>query len=262
MDQPRQTSLNIFDGLRAFWSGVVFIVTSPRLWFYAIVPAGMLIFVTVLITALLLWGGVSLETRWLGQPESTWGKIFGWIINIFLFLLSFLTALVVGLSVAQPLSCFALEAISHAQEKELTGRASPAASKLASMISTAKAVSLALAVGIPILTVLFVVNLFFPPAAVVTVPLKFVVCSWLLAWDFIDYPMGLRGMSLRARLGWVWQNFDAFSAFGMAWTALVFIPGFVLLLLPMGVAGATQMLVEYDAMSSVPTVENAPMPVE
>jgi uncharacterized protein involved in cysteine biosynthesis len=42
---------------------------------------------------------------------------------------------------------------------------------------------------------------------------------------------------------WVWRNVGAFTAFGLAWAGLVVIPGVVLLLLPMGVAGATRMVV-------------------
>jgi CysZ protein len=254
MDPVPRSSLNFLDGLRAFGSGVSFIVTTPRVWIFAFVPAVMLLLVLVVVSVLLTWGGLHAQTALLGEPQSTWGRVLGWILSAFLVLISLLLSLLVALTIAQPLSCFALEAISHAQEKELTGKAPPTASKLASMISTAKAVALALAVGIPILTILFLVNFFFPPAAIVTVPLKFLVCSWLLAWDFIDYPMGLRGMSLRARLGWVARNLDAFSAFGMAWALLVFIPGVVLLVLPMGVAGATRMLVEYESKQEQPAV--------
>jgi CysZ protein len=100
-----------------------------------------------------------------------------------------------------------------------------------------------LLVGGPILAVLFLINLAFPPAALVTVPLKLLVCAWMLAWDFFDYPLGLRGLGVRARLRWVGRRFGAFTAFGLAWASLVVVPGVVLLLLPMGVAGATHLVV-------------------
>ncbi len=100
--------------------------------------------------------------------------------------------------------------------------------------------------GAPALVVLFLIGLAFPPATVVTVPLKLLVCGWMLAWDFLDYPLTMRELGLRARVGWVARHFGAFTVFGLMWAALVVVPGLVLLLLPMGVAGAAQLVVAAD----------------
>ena len=96
------------------------------------------------------------------------------------------------------------------------------------------------------LALLFVVNIFYPPAVVVTAPLKFLVCSWILAGDFNDYPLGLRGLGVRARLRWVGRHFGAFTGFGALWAVVCFVPGIALVLLPMGVAGATRLLLQDD----------------
>jgi CysZ protein len=160
-----------------------------------------------------------------------------------LALVGVVVALLLALVMAQPLSGWALERISHVQERAMTGHSGPRSSFLVSFLVTLQAVLLSLAVGVPVLAVLFTINFFFPPAAVVTVPLKFLVCGWMLAWDFIDYPLSLRGLGLLARAGWVWRNAGAFTVFGLAWAGLVVVPGVVLLLLPMGVAGATRMVV-------------------
>ena len=42
----------------------------------------------------------------------------------------------------------------------------------------------------------------------------------------------------------MFQHFAAFTAFGVAWSLVVIIPGVVLFILPMGVAGATTLVVE------------------
>ena len=89
-------------------------------------------------------------------------------------------------------------------------------------------------------------NFFFPPAAIVTIPLKVLVCSWMVAWNLLDYPLGLRGMGLSARLKWVGQHFGAFTLFGFLWAMVAVVPGIILLLLPMGVAGATRMVLRDD----------------
>ena len=53
-------------------------------------------------------------------------------------------------------------------------------------------------------------------------------------------------LGLRARLRWVGRRFGAFSTFGITWAALLAVPGLVLLLLPMGVAGATRLVVAVE----------------
>jgi CysZ protein len=103
-----------------------------------------------------------------------------------------------------------------------------------------------LSVGGSALTVLFLITLYFSPAAVVTVPLKFLVWSWMLAWDFLDYPLGLRGLGVIARIRWVLRHFGAFTVFGALWATVCIVPGIALLLLPMGVAGATRLVLRDD----------------
>ena len=43
------------------------------------------------------------------------------------------------------------------------------------------------------------------------------VLGWMLAWDFIGYPMGMRLQGLGPRLKWVFRNFGAFTLFGLTW---------------------------------------------
>jgi uncharacterized protein involved in cysteine biosynthesis len=77
----------------------------------------------------------------------------------------------------------------------------------------------------------------------VTVPLKVLVCGWMLAWDFIDYPLAMRGVGLEERFAWVGRNLGAFTLFGVLWALLLVVPGMQLVILPMGVAGATRLVV-------------------
>ena len=188
-------------------------------------------------------------SAWLiGSDPSTWGQIGYWGLMIALCVVGLPAAVLLALSLAQPFSGFALESIAHAQEFALTGTAASKVSFLAAMVSTTKAVVIALLVGGTLLAILFVISFFFPPAAVVTVPLKVLVCGWMLAWDFIDYPLGMRGVGLEGRFAWVGRNFAAFTLFGALWALLVVVPGVVLLVLPMGVAGATRLVVADEAV--------------
>ncbi len=213
------------------------------MWGYALVPVTMLLLLSCGLFGLAVWGSLSLSTFVFGPDPGTWGRVGYWSMTIALGLVSVVVAVLVALSVAQPLSGWALESISHAQEIALTGTAAPKTSFLANLISTAKAVMIALMIGGTLLIVLFLISFFFPPAAIVTVPLKFIVCGWMLAWDFIDYPLAMRGVGLESRFAWVGRNFGAFTLFGLMWALLVIVPGVVLLVLPMGVAGATHLVV-------------------
>jgi CysZ protein len=242
--------VGLLSGLEAFGSGVGFIVGTPRVWGYALVPVAMLLVLLCGLIGLAVWGSFHFSTSLFGPDPGTWGQIGYWILTVALVLVGIIVAVLLALSLAQPLSGFALEAISHAQEIALTGTAAPKTSFVANLISTAKAVFMALLIGGTLLAVLFIINFFFPPAMIVTVPLKFIVCGWMLAWDFIDYPLAMRGVGLEGRFAWVGRNFGAFTLFGLLWALLVVVPGVVLVVLPMGVAGATRLVVADERVRS------------
>jgi CysZ protein len=235
--------VSLLSGLEAFGGGIGFIISTPRVWGYALVPMTMLLLLSCGLTGVGVWGSHHLSTSVFGEDVGTWGQVGKWSLTVVLTLVAIIAAVLVALSLAQPLSGFALEAIAHAQEVALTGRAAPKTSFVSNLLSTTKAVLVALMVGGTLLTILFVIGFVFPPATLVTVPLKFVVCGWMLAWDFIDYPLAMRGVGLERRFAWVGRNFGAFTLFGLLWALMVVLPGVVLLVLPMGVAGATRLVV-------------------
>jgi CysZ protein len=236
-------TVGLLSGLEAFGSGIGFIVFTPRVWGHALVPMTMLLLLSCGLTGLAVWASHHLSTSVFGPDPGVWGRVGWWLMTISLAVVGFVAALLLALSLAQPLSGFALEAISHAQEVALTGHAPPKTSFLTNLLSTTKAVVIALLVGGTLLAVLFVINFFFPPAALVTIPLKLIVCGWMLAWDFLDYPLAMHGVGLEERFAWVGRNFGAFTLFGLLWALLIVVPGVVLLILPMGVAGATRLVV-------------------
>ena len=174
--ESHESSLSIGSGLSAFAGGIGFIVTTPRVWIFALVPMVVMCIVTLLLTGLFVWGGVSLTGWVLGEPESTWGRVGAWLLNAMVVLVSLLVSAVVAMSVAQPLSGFALEAVADRQEFALTGRSLPRQPFFASMLATTRIVMLTLLVGGTLLIILFIATLLFPPIAVVTVPLKFIIC--------------------------------------------------------------------------------------
>ena len=242
----RRTGVTTLGAIDAFVGGIGFILATPRMWPLAAVPAAVLTLLLIAFAAAGFWGAAELSEIVFGSDRETWGTIGYWILSVFLALVALLIALVLALVLAEPLSAFAMERISAAQQRELTGDAPEAPALLVALWLSLGCISFALVLGGLALVALFLVNFFFPPAVVVTVPLKLLVCSWMLAWNFLDYPLCLRGMGLWARMKWVNRHFGAFTLFGILWTTVAVVPGVILVLLPMGVAGATRMVLSDD----------------
>jgi CysZ protein len=241
-------AIGLSHAVDGFAGGIMFVLGTPRVWGWAAVPAVMMLILMCGGGALGTWGTIEVLRAWLGEQQArgSWGEIGYWLLVCLLVPLIVVMGVLLGLLLAQPLSGYALERIAHAQQRALTGHAGPTQPFLVALWVNLCTVTFTLLAGTPVLAALFVINMFFPPAAVVTVPLKFLVCSWMLAWNFLDYPLGLRGLGVRARLRWVLRHFGAFTLFGVLWAGLCVVPGVVLVLLPMGVAGATRMILRDD----------------
>jgi CysZ protein len=194
--------------------------------------------IPVLVAGLLFGGGGALAI-WSGTKLSEY-----LLLRIVFWAIGLVVAFFLAISLAQPLSGFALDAIARKQELALGGRTWPSQPALTGALRSLRVTLTALAIGLPILAALALVTFLFPPAAVVTVPLKFIVTGVLAAYDLLDYPLSLRGRTVSDRLVFIRANFAAVLGFGVATAALLLIPGVGLFLLPFGVAGATRMVVE------------------
>ncbi len=235
------TKLRVIDGARAFFGGIGFVVTHPSIWGYAIVPVFVLCALTATLGALGLWGSWHLVSA-IVSGASAWAEAGRWVLELLIGSVVLITAALLGFAFAQPLSGFALEAISERQHVSLGGAPHPKPMFLANMKRSIAVNLLGLAVGVPLFVILTVIEVAAPPAAVVTWPLKFIVSALLLAWDLLDYPLGLRGVSVGERLSFIGRNFWALFLFGCLGAVVLLVPGFGLLLLPYGVAGATRLV--------------------
>lgn len=248
--------LGLREGLRAAVGGLRFIVLRPQSWPWSLVPV-------VVAVVLVLVFGVSLGAL-VWRLSSAWrhaaglGAVLGWLGSVGALLGSSVVSLLAGLSLAQPLSGFALDGLSRQQEIALGGEARPDGSLWETTWRGLRVTLAALGLGLPIIVILSLLGLVIPFAFVVTVPLKFVVTGLLVAWDFLDYPLGLRGMAVRDRITFVRTHVRAVLAFGLAMAGMLLIPGVGLLLLPIGVAGATRLVVATER--ALPPGEPVPAP--
>jgi CysZ protein len=236
-------SIGALGGLRAFYGGIGFVLSTPSVWGWSLVPVGFMALLSLGLCGLSWWGAWEASKALVGDEN-----LGTWTLTVLFGLFGAMLAVLIALTLAQPCSSFALEAICRAQERAMVGRASPAISYWASLGRNLKVIVATLVLGTGVMVALFAIEVLVPPAAVVTVPLKFLVGGWLMAWNFLDYPLGLRGMGLRDSVRWVVRHFGAVTVFGMTWWSLVLFPGAVLFLLPMGVAGAAHLVVETDGV--------------
>jgi CysZ protein len=236
-------SIGALGGLRAFYGGIGFVLSTPSVWGWSLVPIGFMALLSVGLCGLSWWGAWEASKALLGDEN-----LGTWTLTVLFGLFGAMLAVLIALTLAQPCSSFALEAICRAQERAMVGRASPAISYWASLGRNLKVIVATLVLGTAVMVALFAIEVMVPPAAIVTVPLKFLVGGWLMAWNFLDYPLGLRGMGLRDSVRWAVRHFGAVTVFGMTWWSLVLFPGAVLFLLPMGVAGAAHLVVEADGV--------------
>jgi CysZ protein len=229
--------LTFLDGVRAYWAGLRFIALKPSNWPLALVPA----LVALTLSAGSFAGLYSLSRTWL-VSGATEHPIRAALLSVLVAIVCLLVSVVLGFALAQPISGFALDGLARRKEAELGLRAADSVSAASQFWRSLRVTLFALCASLPLLAVLSVLTLLVPPAAVVTIPLKIVVTSFAIAWDMLDYPLAFRGMNVRDRLTFCTQHKAAVFALGLFGSASLLVPGLGLLLLPMGVVGATQLV--------------------
>lgn len=225
------------DGTSALFAGFGFVLRTPGVWPLAMVPVVAAVAVTALI------GGGTLH---LVMPAiaALFGPRWGFlatIVEIVVGALALLLAALLGFGVAQPLSGPALNRIVRRAEADLGAPAWPPSSAVEDVGRALQSIAVSYAFGLPILALLALITFLFPPAAVVTFPVKLVVLGLLVAWDLCDYPLSIHGVPVAARIAFMARNARAMIGFGFGLGLLSLVPCALVLVLPVGVAGAARL---------------------
>lgn len=237
-----------FDGTSALFSGIWFVVRSPAVWPLALVPVGIAGLITAGVTAGTLHALVPVISRAFGPRLG----FLATLVEILVAVLALIVAALLGFGIAQPLSGPALNRIVRRAEAEVGAPPWPPTGFLEDVGRALQSIGVAYAVGLPVLAVLYVVTLVFPPAAVVTFPIKLLVLGLLISWDLCDYPLSIHGMPVRARVAFVTRNLPAMLGFGFGLGLLSMVPCLMIFALPGGVAGAarlTRRIEQFEAAS-------------
>lgn len=234
------------DGLRALFGGFGFVLSNPGVWPLAMVP------VVVAVTLLVIFGWVAVDVvpprieALFGATSGAAMGVVAWLAKVFAVILALLAAALVSFGLAQPLSGPALERIVRRAEAKLGVAPWPPTSFLADILRSLQTVLVGYVFGLPALALLFLVGALFPPAVVVTFPLKMVVMAMLITWDLCDYPLSIRGLRVGDRVGLLGRHIRAVFGFGVGLSFLSLLPCALLLVLPAGVAGAARLVASME----------------
>ncbi len=232
-------------GFSSVFRAIGYLLRTPRAWTRAAVPA-LLLFVLVVGA---LWGTVGLFGPWLrsvlAPPEldglslrEAGGVALSWLASALLALLGVFVALIV----TPPLSAPALEGLVALRERELGIAPRQARGVWFELVCGLRAQALGLAIFGPVLLAGWIVNLLVPVAAPFVAPLTWCVGALVVAWNLFDYPLTLRGVGARRRLAFLRRHLANCAGFGAACALLFWVPCFGVLLLPVGVLAATELV--------------------
>lgn len=233
---------SLLDGPRALWFGVRFLSGRSDLWRSAAVPA---LVAALLGSALGVSGAAFAGRAVLHSGASGLGPLL-WLLAIAAGAVAFALGVLLGFSLAVPLSGVALERIARAVcvELALPPPEAGAASGVSATLSSLGAALVGILVGAPLVLGLTLLGLAAPPLALVTVPLKVAVLALLVTWDLGDHVFTLYGLRLGERRAWLRAHLGAALSFGWLAGLLLCVPVLGLLCLPVGVAGAARLIAQ------------------
>jgi CysZ protein len=229
------------DGLGSLVFGLRFLFRRPEALPLAAVPMLVVVALSGLsIFASLRWALPAIAAL-LPAAESELGRgllgLVSWLAAALVATLGIVLALVLG----PPLSAPALERLVTLVEDELGAPPRPAMGWAHEMWLGLRASLIGLLIFSPPLLVCSLLELVFPMAAVVTLPLRLVFSSLSVAYALFDYPQSLRGYPIRSRLRLLRRALAPILGFGAGCSALFWFPCSMLLVLPIGVIAATQL---------------------
>lgn len=238
-----------FTGLFAPFQGLYFILSNSSTWLRASVPALVFTILLFICSIFSVWGMHLATARLIAKQASRWARFGIWLLRIVLYIVAICLSLIVAMITAQPISSPALESLVRSQERALKYPNRAEEAFCASVWRSIRVALYSLFISFAFIFLLTLMELFAPPAVLVTTPLKFLVTAFVLAYDIIDYPLSLHMLGVRERTPWFRHYLWAILGFGLAMELLFLIPGAFLLLLPAGVCGATRLVVAAERAS-------------
>lgn len=229
-----------FTGMRELFGAARFLLARPALWPLAIVP-GIVLSLLIGLSAWVsfTWFGPLLGSL-VSSPDTWYERLGGEALHYLGAVLATVFGALIALAITPPLCGPVLERLVGAQERALGVPERAPLGLLNEFLCGVRAQACAALFALPLLALLWLVDLALPAAAIVTVPGKFFVAVLALAWNLFDYPLTLRGVRMRERVRLVARHKLFSLGFGAAFALLFLVPCCAVLLLPVGVIAATR----------------------
>lgn len=230
------------DGFFSVFRGLGFLYRTKRAWPFAVFPAVVLVALSLLGLYLAIQFAAPALVALLPTPSSPEGRFGVFLLRILAIVVAFGAGVLVAASSAPVVAGPALERIMLLREKDLGLPERESVPFFTEIALGLRAQLLAFAVGAPVLAALWLLTVAFPPIVVVTLPLNLAITHVLVVWNLLDYPLSMRGVPWRERLAWLRRQAPAAVGFGLGIALFFAIPGGAIVLLPVAVAAATELV--------------------
>jgi CysZ protein len=233
----KRQAIGFWRGFTAPFGAASSLLGQPRAWPFALVPVVVFALIEAAFIAL-AWQQIA---PWLTERYELTSVYSQRGVQAVSVLLMGAVGWIAGMLLAPPVSAPALERIVLYVEEELGAPARPALGFFAELWCGLQAMLWGSLFTLPLLAVLTLLELVFPPSAVVATPLKLLIGALGQAFCLFDYPLTLRGVGARDRLAFMRRNFSVVLGFGTAFTLVFWLPCCAVVMLPVGVAAATRL---------------------
>jgi uncharacterized protein involved in cysteine biosynthesis len=220
----------------------------PSAWPYALVPA----VVFTLLETTYVYLAYRFVRPWVEQlfptDSTVWvvvGGLTSWVAVAASAFLGWFLAMVF----TPPLSAPALERIVDIVERDIRAPERASLGMLAEFWCGLRSTLVSSAVTLPLIIALTLLELVFAPVALVTTPLKLLLTALGVSWTLFDYPLTLRGVGARQRMQLMKQHLGLVLGFGTAFALVFWLPCCSVVMLPVGVVAATQLLGQIERAS-------------
>jgi CysZ protein len=206
--------------------------------------------INIVLFSLALWGiymqagkGIAGTVEWLPDWLDWLGWLFWLLLAILLLIVAFYSFTLVANFIGSPFNGRLAEKL----EQQLIGHAPPSSGQVYTSAGIKNALSSELgklgylasrSLPLVVLSFIPVINIFAPV-------LWFLFGAWMLALEYLDYPMGNHGISFLEQRLKLQQRRGLALGFGSAVIVMTFIPVVNFLAMPVAVAGATRLWVKH-----------------
>jgi len=240
MVEPKRERPGFFPSMLLGFSGFSWLLQRPGAWPAAAVP----MLVWALLSALGLSASIHWLKPWLAGALPPWSESFSTFATWTLTVLAGAAAVWTALVVTPPLSAPALERIVTRVEADLGAPPRAPQTFLNELWCGLRATVVGLSLVAPLLLLALVLDLLVPALAPLWIAIKLLAGAFGMSWGLLDYPLTLRGMRVRERLGLMRRHAGAVLGFGLGMLPFFWLPCCVFVSLPVGVVAATLLATE------------------